>query len=181
MNVPAVLVDSGPRSAVSPVGVVKFKLGKEARIFARVEIKMGHHSVHDVAIVVLRTGAKHPVVKILVFDTIFESKRKGEAGIAVEPNVLSWVEKVRTLGRIRQETPILLSRKWIQRRPRPIWRRTRWVRIRRLRYHWQRRERDGKGDPQKKLLGAYSRHQTSLPRSRPWCLTSYLPYTFWAW
>jgi len=45
----------------------------------------------------------------------------------------------------------------------------------------RRLKRDGKGDPQKKLLGAYSRHQTSLPRSRPWCLTSYLPYTFWAW
>jgi hypothetical protein len=46
--------------------LVKFEFGKQAEVIARVEIEMGHHPVHDVPVLVLGPGAKHPVVVILV-------------------------------------------------------------------------------------------------------------------
>src|SRR5271154_7046797 len=110
---------------------------------------MGHHPVHDVSIVVLRTGAEHPVVVILVFDTVFEPQRKVELRIVAKPNVLRWVEKVRAFRRVGKKTPILLCGEWIQRWTRRVWRWTRWARIWRLRPRSQRRERDDKSDQQK--------------------------------
>jgi hypothetical protein len=111
MNITAVFVDSRPWATVPPVGVIKLEFGKQAQVNARVEIEMGHRPVHDVAIVVLRTGAKHPVFEILVFDTVFESQREVQLWVFAKPNVLCLVEKVSTLRRVCEKIPILLGRK----------------------------------------------------------------------
>ncbi len=149
MNIAAIFVDLRAWTTVPPVLVVKLKLRKQAEVTARVEIEMGHHPVHDVSIVVLRSRAKHPVVVILVLDTVFESRRKVPLRVVAKWNVLDGVEEVRALRRVCEKTPILLCREWIQRWASRIWSRTRWLRIRRLRPPTQRRERDEKKDQNK--------------------------------
>ena len=81
MNVAGGFVDSGSRATI-PIGdEVELEFGKQPEVFARVEIEMGHHPVHDVSIVVLRRSAKHPVVEVLVFDAVFESQREVLLGV----------------------------------------------------------------------------------------------------
>src|ERR1700722_3176143 len=113
------------------------------------EIEMGHHPVHDVSIVVLKPGAKYPVVEILVFDTVFESQREVRLWVFAQRNVLRRVEKVRALRRVCEKTPILLSREWIQGGTCWVWSRTRWTRIWSLRPRRHLRERYEKSDQQK--------------------------------
>ena len=84
MNIAAVFIYIWPRTTVPTVFVVKFELGKQAEVPARMEIEMGHHPVHYVSILILRPGAKHPVVVILVFDTVFESQRKVQLRVLPE-------------------------------------------------------------------------------------------------
>jgi hypothetical protein len=97
MNVAAVFVNLGPWAAIPAIFEVELELAKEAEVAAGMEIEMGHHSVHDVSIVVLRSGAKHPIVEILVFDAIFEPKREVQLRIFAERDVLYAVEEVRAL------------------------------------------------------------------------------------
>jgi hypothetical protein len=132
MNITAVFVDIGTWATVPSVFVVKLEFGKQAKVIARVEIEMGHHPVHDVSVLALRPSAEHPVFVILVFDPVFESHREPQIRVLTEQNVLRQIEEVCALRRVREKTPILLCRKWIQRRPFRIWSRTRWLRIRRL-------------------------------------------------
>src|SRR5271156_3521395 len=110
---------------------------------------MGHRSVHQISIVVLESGAKHPVVEILVFDPIFESQREVQLRVFAKWNVLDGIKEFRTLRRVCEKTPILLGRKWIQRWTRRIWSRARRLRVRRLRTGRQCREHDEKSDQHK--------------------------------
>lgn len=70
------------------VGRLNFELGKEAEVITRMEIEVGHNPVYDISIVVLRPGAKYPIVEIPVFDTIFESQRKVHLWVLTQRNVL---------------------------------------------------------------------------------------------
>src|ERR1700677_4090106 len=110
---------------------------------------MGHHSVIDESVVVLRRGPKHPVLVILVFDAVFKAQRKVHLRVVTKRNVLDRVEEVRALRWVGEKTPILLGRKRIQWRTCWIWRRTRWLWIGRLRPCWRRRERNDKSDRHK--------------------------------
>jgi len=107
---------------------------------------MGHDSVHDVSIVVLRSLAKHPIVVILAFDTVFESQREVLLRVFAERNVLDRIKEVRTLRRVGEKTPILFCGKRIQSRTRRVWSRTGWLSVRSLRPPRQRREDEKKGD-----------------------------------
>jgi hypothetical protein len=149
MDIAAVFVNSGPRPAVPAVGRVKFELGKEAEVITGMEIEMGHHPVHDVSIVVLRPGAKHPIVEILVFDSVFKSQREVFLWVFAQRNVLRRVEKVRARRRVCKKTPILFCRERIQGGTCRVWSRTKWTRIWSLRPRRHRRERYEKSDQQK--------------------------------
>src|SRR5277367_413878 len=149
MNIAAVFVNLGPWAAVPPFFEIKLELGEEAEVPAGVEIEMGHHPVHDESIVILRSGAKHPVVEILVFDAVFESQREVQLRICAKGNVLYGIKEVRALRRVCEKTPILLGRKWIQRWTRRIWSRTRWLRVWSLRAGRQCREQNEKTDQHK--------------------------------
>src|SRR5271154_2150802 len=149
MNIAAVFVNLGSRTSVPPVFEIKLELGEEAEVAAGVEIEMGHRSVHHISIVVLGSGAKHPVVEILVFNAVFESQREVQLRICAKGNVLYGIEEIRALRRVCENTPILLGGKWIQRWTRRIWSRTRWLRVWSLRAGRQCREQNEKTDQHK--------------------------------
>src|SRR5580658_8591910 len=113
------------------------------------EVEMGHHPIQDISMVVLRPGAKHPVVEVLVFDAVFQSQREVQIRVFAKRNVLHRIEEIRALRRVREKTPILLGGKWIQLWTRRIWRRTGPLRVRSLRLGRVRRERDEKNDQYK--------------------------------
>ena len=94
---------------------------------------MGHRTVENVSVVVLRARAKEEVVVILVLDAVFESEREVHLRVVAKWNVLGRIEEVRALRRVGEKTPILLGGKRIQRWTQRIWRRARRLRIRRLR------------------------------------------------
>src|SRR5271155_5220971 len=126
MNIAAVFVNLGSRTSVPPVFEIKLELGKEAEVPASVEIEMGHRSVYHISIVVLGSGAKHPVVEILIFDAVFESQREVQLWVIARRDVFDGIEEVRALRRVREKAPILLGREWIQWRTRGVRRRTAW-------------------------------------------------------
>src|SRR5277367_1743248 len=107
MDIAGVFVDLGPWSAISPVYEIKLELGKEAEVPSCVEIEMGHHPVHDVSVVVLRSCAKHPVVEILVFNSVLKPQREVQLRVFAKWNVLHRVEEIRALRRVCEKTPIL--------------------------------------------------------------------------
>ena len=97
MNVAAIFVYLGSRAAISVIFKVKLEFGKQAEVMACVEIEVGHHAVHYVTVVVLRSLAKHPGVVILVLHAVLESEREIELRVVAQRNVLNGIEEVGAL------------------------------------------------------------------------------------
>src|SRR5271156_1111905 len=149
MNVAAVFINLGSWAAIPAVFEIKLELGEKAEVAAGMEIEMGHRPVHDVSVVVLRSGAEHPVVEIFIFDAVFEAQGEVQLRVFAKRNVLHGVEEIRALRRVCEKTPILLGGKWIQRWTRRIWSGTRWLRVWGLRAGRQCREQNEKTDQHK--------------------------------
>ena len=90
---------------------------------------MRHHAAQDVTVMVLRYGAQHPVVVVLILRAIFQPERDIPLRIVRQANVLRRIEEIGMQRRASKKTPVLISRKQVQRWPNGIVHIAWWLRI----------------------------------------------------
>src|SRR3984885_16361812 len=107
---------------------------------------MWHHAAQDVTVMVLRSGAEHPVAVVLILRAIFQPEREISLRIVPQANVFRWIEEIGMQRRPSKKAPVLLSGKWIQGRPSGIAHIARWLRIGSLSKHMADAQQHRHGD-----------------------------------
>src|ERR1700733_13290290 len=90
---------------------------------------MWHHSAQDVTVMVLRSGAEHPVAVVLILRAIFQPEREISLRIVPQANVFRWIEEIGMQRRPSKKTPVLLRGKRVQRWSTGVAHMARWLRI----------------------------------------------------
>jgi hypothetical protein len=93
MDVPAVLIHSGPGATCSSCNIVELKLREQPEVAPGMQIEVRHHAAHHVAVMVLRSGAQHPVVVVLILCAILQPEREISLWTAAQRDVFRWIEK----------------------------------------------------------------------------------------
>src|ERR1700733_6805828 len=72
---PRILIRARSRTTRSPRHIVELEFREQPEIAPDMEIEMRHHAAQDVTVMVLRYGAQHPVVVVLILRAIFQPER----------------------------------------------------------------------------------------------------------
>ena len=120
VDIPGGLVHARSWTTHSHCHIVELELREQPEIAPGMEIKMRHHAAHDVTVMVLRPGAQHPVVVVLILRAILQPEREIPLRPGAQANVFRRIEEIRIQSRMREEAPILLCGKRVQRRARGI-------------------------------------------------------------